>query len=282
VRDNPANSPTATIASPTIQIGDTRVTALSDGHFDLQGPVLVAPSGAPLSSVQDTLHIDVNAFLVQTPEHTILIDTGCGHELGPTVNRLLPNLRAEGVDPRDIDAVVCTHIHPDHTNGLAGDSGQANFPNAQVFAHQRELDFWLSEDEMSRAPDALKGQFAWAMKAFAPYTDRIQPFENGRILPDIDIVPLFGHTPGHCGFQIDGGDAQILIWGDLVHAIEEQSRNPDIAFIADVDRDSARSARKRMFDRIAQDNILVAGMHLPFPGFGRLERDGAQFAYAPI
>jgi glyoxylase-like metal-dependent hydrolase (beta-lactamase superfamily II) len=120
------------------------------------------------------------------------------------------------------------------------------------------------------------------MKVFAPYTDRIQPFESGRILPNIDIVPLFGHTPGHCGLQIDGGDTQILIWGDLVHAIEEQSRNRDIAFIADVDQDSARSARKRMFDQVAQDKILVAGMHLPFPGFGRLERDGGQFAYVRI
>ncbi len=156
--------------------------------------MLVAPSGVPLSSAPASLHIDVNAFLVQTPGHTMLIDTGCGHELGPTVNRLLPNLRAAGVDPSDIDIVLCTHIHPDHTNGLADEQGRANFPNAHVFVHRRELDFWLSEDEMSRAPEALKGQFAWAMKAFAPYSGRIEPFESGRILANIDIMPLFGHT----------------------------------------------------------------------------------------
>ncbi len=268
--------------APTIMIGDTKITALSDGFFDLSGPLLVAASGAPLSPSADPLHIDVNAFLVQTEDQTILIDTGCGHELGPTVNQLIPNLRATGVSPENIDVVLCTHIHPDHTNGLVDDNGLANFPNARVFAHQRELDFWLSDDQMSRAPDALKGQFAWAMKAFAPYTDRVEPFESGRILPNIDIVALYGHTPGHCGFQINGGNEQVLIWGDLVHAIEEQSRNPDIAFIADVDQDLARSARKRMFDAIAQDRILVAGMHLPFPGFGRLERDGGHFAYSPI
>jgi glyoxylase-like metal-dependent hydrolase (beta-lactamase superfamily II) len=178
--------------------------------------------------------------------------------------------------------VLCTHIHPDHTNGLVDATGRANFPNARVFAHQRELDFWLSEDQMSRAPDALKGQFAWAMKAFAPYADRVEPFESGRILPNIEIVALYGHTPGHCGFQIDSGNQQVLIWGDLVHAIQEQSRNPDIAFIADVDQELARNARRGMFDRVAQDQILVAGMHLPFPGFGRLEREGGHFAYSPI
>lgn len=270
------------LSSPSIALGGVKVTALRDGYFDLPGSFLVPSAAHPASPVPSQIHIDVNAFLVETPSHRLLIDTGCGHELGPTVNELLPNLRAAGVEPDMIDAVLCTHIHPDHTNGLVDAQGRANFKNAQIFVHQREVDFWLSDAEMSRAPEELKGQFLWAQNAFAPYSGRISPFEEGPILQHIEARSLFGHTPGHSGFLIDGGDSQLLVWGDLVHAISEQARDPSIAFAADVDQDAARETRRRTFDMLSTDRLLVSGMHLPFPGFGHVERDGATYDYVPI
>ncbi|WP_321490163.1 MBL fold metallo-hydrolase [uncultured Hyphomonas sp.] len=262
-----------------VALGDFRITALSDGQFDIPAPFLVLGK-VPLAASPDPLPLDINAFLVEGRGRKVLVDTGCGSKLGPTVNRTVSHLRAVGVDSSEVDTVLCTHIHPDHTNGLVDAAGGAVFPNAEIHVNRRELDYWLNESQMSRAPDPLKIQFAWAMQAFLPYRNQLQPFDDGHLAVGIEAVPLIGHTPGHTGFLIDGGgNQQLLIWGDTVHAIDQQAANPDISVIADVDQELARTTRRSLFDRVAVDKIRVAGMHLPFPGFGQLRQCGDGFAY---
>lgn len=267
---------------PTMQIGDFKVTALTDGFFELP-PSFLMKNGEPLRDGPESVHLEINAFLVTTADRTLLVDTGCGPLLGPTVNHLADSLALSGKALSDIDAVLCTHIHPDHTNGLIDASGMALFPNAQIFVHQNEIDFWMSDEQRSKAPEALRIQFEWARQAFEPYAGRVWPFERGEILQGIEAVPLFGHTPGHSGFQFDGGgNNQLLIWGDIVHAIELQVRDPDVTVVADLDPEMARSSRRAIFDRVASDDILFAGMHVGFPGFGRLARGGTGYEYGAI
>src|SRR5262249_40260785 len=145
-----------------------------------------------------------------------------------------------------------------------------------------ELDFWLSDEAQSRAPDALKIQFTWAREALAPYAGRVEAFQRGEIIPGIESVPLFGHTPGHSGFSVDGGGTrQLMIWGDCAHAVALQSRDPNISVILDLDPDSARRARHYIFDRVSADGVMVTGMHVTFPGFGHLHKSESGFEYVP-
>lgn len=53
-----------------------------------------------------------NSFLMRGPGVSLLFDTGCDGSL------LLYNLRKLGVGPEDIDTVVISHDHWDHTGGL--------------------------------------------------------------------------------------------------------------------------------------------------------------------
>jgi len=267
------------------RVGEITVTALRDGYFDLP---LAYFSGLEAGESERLLRmasrsvpprIDVNAFLIEFGAKRILVDTGCGNKLGPTVNKLRQNLAASGIPEASIDTVLCTHIHPDHTNGLIDESGAPVFSNAEIVVHEAEIQFWLSQAQMEKAPAALRPQFAWAMDAFAPYRDRIRTFRQGNIASGIEAIPLYGHTPGHSGFLIHSGKEQLLIWADCVHSISIQAAHPEVSFAADVDPDAARATRQRLFDQVWTDQLLITGMHLEFPGFGYLVRAGQSFRY---
>jgi glyoxylase-like metal-dependent hydrolase (beta-lactamase superfamily II) len=269
------------------RIGSMVVTALSDGYFDLAFDFFPALDPAEGEALLRNAHlpspprIPVNAFLVEQRGKRILVDTGCGAHLGPTVNMLRANLAAAGVNGASIDAVLCTHIHPDHTNGLIDGCGKPVFPNAEVYVHHADAAFWLSDENRAKAPDALKIQFDWAKEAFAPYMDRLRLIAPGQILPGVDAVGLPGHTPGHCGYVLHSDGEALLIWGDTVHSISVQAARPEVTFATDVDGDAARDTRLRLFDQVATDRLLITGMHLEFPGFGYLTRDANRFRYEP-
>ncbi len=269
------------------QVGSAIVTALSDGYFDLGFAVFRGLDPTEAEALLRSDHrpspprIQVNAFLVEQPGKRILVDTGCGAYLGPTVNRLQSNLAAAGVDRASVDAVLCTHIHPDHTNGLVYSSGEPVFPNAEVYVHKADAAFWLNDVNRAKAPDDLKIQFDWAKAAFAPYKDRMHLIVPGEVLPGVEAIGLPGHTPGHCGYVFHSDGEALLIWGDAVHSISIQAARPEVTFAADVDGDAARDTRLRLFDQVATDRLLITGMHVEFPGFGYLTRDASRFRYEP-
>jgi glyoxylase-like metal-dependent hydrolase (beta-lactamase superfamily II) len=269
------------------RVGSTIVTALSDGYFDLAFGLFPALDPVEGEALLRSAHrpspprIQVNAFLVEQAGKRILVDTGCGAHLGPTVNRLQGNLAAAGVDGASIDAVLCTHIHPDHTNGLIDVSGDPVFPNAEVYVHKADAAFWLNDENRAKAGDQLKIQFDWAKAAFAPYKHRTHLIVPGEVLPGVEAIGLPGHTPGHCGYVVHSDGEALLIWGDAVHSISIQAARPEIAFAADVDGDAARDTRLRLFDQVATDRLLITGMHVEFPGFGYLTRDASRFRYEP-
>jgi glyoxylase-like metal-dependent hydrolase (beta-lactamase superfamily II) len=271
------------------RVGSARVTAISDGYFDVAFGLFPGLDPSVGEALLRNAHrpspprMQVNAFLVEQAGKRILVDTGCGARLGPTVNRLLSNLAAAGVEGAgaSIDAILCTHIHPDHTNGLVDDRGEPQFPNAEVYVHAAEAAFWLSDENRAKAPDDLKIQFDWATQAFAPYRDRLHLIAPGAVLPGVEAVALPGHTPGHTGYVVHSEGEALLIWGDAVHSISIQTALPEVTFAADVDREAARATRLRLFDQVATDRLLVTGMHLELPGFGHLTRDAGRFRYEP-
>ncbi len=180
-----------------------------------------------------------------------------------------------------IDAILCTHIHPDHTNGLIDGCGEPVFPNAEIYVHHADAAFWLSDENRAKAPDELKVQFDWAKQALAPYAGRVHLIASGQVLPGVEVIELPGHTPGHCGYVVHSDGKALLIWGDAVHSVNIQAAHPEVTFATDVSGDVARDTRLRLFDQVATDRLLITGMHLEFPGFGYLTRDANRFRYEP-
>ena len=264
--------------------GDAVVTALGDGSVTLPPSVLL---GIGEEDVAEVLHAafrtlatpgSLNAFLVEQDGRRVLIDTGAGANMGPTCGRLPQQLAAAGVEPGSISTVVLTHLHPDHIGGLAPD-GRAAFQNAELHVHEAEAQFWLDPASEGRAPEPMRPYFALARASVAPYQERMRLFREGEVLPGMEAVPLPGHTPGHTGFRVGGG--QLLIWGDIVHMPDVQSARTEVGVGFDVDPQAARVTRERVLAMAATERLAVAGMHMHFPAFSHVVRDGAGYRFVP-
>jgi glyoxylase-like metal-dependent hydrolase (beta-lactamase superfamily II) len=274
------------MSAPRKQIGDITVTALSDGVLAAPLDVVLGVERAEIERLAgrkpgEPLPIAVNAFLLERAGELALVDTGSGNSMGPTLGKLPQNLRALGVTPERIETIFLTHLHPDHSNGLVDDAGNAIYPNAEVVLHETEAAFWLDRDEASGATERIRRNIAKTKVTTAPYRARVRTVRDGEAVPGISALLLAGHTPGHTGWLIQSGKDSLLIWGDLVHLAAIQIERPDTGLVYDVDPQAACATRRRMFDRVAADKLAVAGAHLDFPGFGTIVRKGAGFAFEP-
>jgi glyoxylase-like metal-dependent hydrolase (beta-lactamase superfamily II) len=174
-------------------------------------------------------------------------------------------------------------MHPDHSAGLTDMSnGQLLFPNAELVMHENELAHWFDDGAMAKVDErSAKLYFLAGREQVAPYKNRTRLFREGEVFPGVTAIPSLGHTPGHTAYLIASGNDQLMIWGDTVHVPEVQTALPEAGMAFDTDLAAAAAARKRMFDRVSADGILIAGMHLHFPAFSRLARRGDAYALYP-
>ena len=164
-------------------------------------------------------------------------------------------------------------MHPDHSNGLTDANGKAIYPHVELVVAERDVDALVSTMPRWRArPSGSRcASSSWAREQIAPYQNqRREP--KGEVFPGVTAVPLYGHTPGHTGYLVASKGEQLLIWGDIVHMPDIQTRRPDVYMEPDVDGQAAIATRKRIMDMVATDRLLAAGMHMHFPGFLNLNR----------
>lgn len=258
----------------TIQIGKYEVSVLNEKESEGDHYILVGASSEDIKKYipGEKYPSSTNAFLVRTPNAILLVDTGYG-------TKLFQNMETLGVKPEDIDAVLLTHMHGDHIGGLLRD-GKATFPKAKLYVAQKESDYWLNRENMKKAPAGRRPSFQKSMDTLAVYKGRTERFipgelvKNGNeILPGIRASAAYGHTPGHTAFIVESEGKQLLIWGDLAHAMAIQMSLPNVGVIYDTDLPMAIATREAYLYFIAQEKIPVAGMHIPMPGMGTLKRD---------
>jgi glyoxylase-like metal-dependent hydrolase (beta-lactamase superfamily II) len=277
------------------KVGEVEVFALMDGFINfpttlLSGfdPALAEPSAQAAKKPFDpaTMTLGINAYLIRTKDRVIAVDSGAPSAMGPTVAGWARALAAAGFAPGDVDTVFLTHLHGDHVGGLTDlATGDAVLPNARFIASEADWAFTHDDAIYAALPKDFQSFFDLSRALVAPYDARKELIAAGaEIAPGLTTVALPGHTPGHLGLRIDDGTESLLIWGDVLHATAYQFAHPDWSLAFDADPAMATATRKAMLDMVTADGMMVAGMHLDFPGFGYVEAagEGYRFFAAPF
>ena len=275
-----------------LKVGDLEVTALFDGAavFDahwLNG-TKAAMDGVREALQEDPRLLDVSdeGFLVNTGKQRILVDAGAGSWWGGGVlGRLEGSLRSAGYTPEEIDIVLITHLHSDHVGGLTTQDGKRVFPNADVYVAKAESDFWLSTEIAAKAPKDVQPFFQSARAIAAPYikAGKWHTFNGSESIVDgMQLIPLPGHTPGHTGYEFSSKGQKILFCGDIIHAQRVQLQHPEVTAVFDIDQNAAAATRFQLLPKLAREDVLIAGPHMPFPALGRLRKEGSGYSWVPV
>lgn len=222
-----------------------------------------------------------HCLLLEDPEGLALVDAGIGlldvrnpderigRRLIEAVGLLFDEAdtavrRIEGLgfSTGDVKHIVLTHADPDHVGGLA------DFPHSSVHL-SREEHAALS----SGNPRYLPAQFAhgpsWRMY---PRSERrwfgleARPVDLG-LRTEVLLIPLFGHTLGHCGVAIRRGDRWLLHVGDAYYLrVELTSDDHPVSRLTSqrADDDARRRASLADLRRLARDHgdeIDLLGYH---------------------
>lgn len=275
-----------------VRVGDFEVTAISDGTIKL--PVLQLLRGDPAQLAAalkrgflgEQVETSVNTYLVNTGSKLVLIDSGAGPLFGPTVGRLVENLKSSGYKPEQVDEVYITHLHGDHIGGVAANGARA-FPNAVLRLDKRDADYWLSEANLAAAPEQMKDFFKGAMLSVKPYAEagKLKTFDGATdLVPGVRAHPAYGHTPGHTVYTIESKGDKLVLWGDLMHVAAVQFDDPTVTIQFDSDSDAARKQRLQAFEDAARNGWMVGAAHLSFPGLGHLraKSDGKGYVFVPL
>jgi len=270
------------------QLGDYEVTALSDGTVPIHlHDILTNVSHREIDSLTTlsyqtpTEEASVNAYLLKINGKNILIDAGAAELYGPTLGHLPESLRKIGIAPEQIDAILVTHIHTDHTGGLMLD-GKMVFPNATIYISKPEADFWMNEK--NKTPRLAKW-FKEAEDKVGPYikAGKVKTFEYGTpLFPGITPIDAHGHTPGHTFYALESKGEKMLFIGDMIHAASIQFPDPAVTINFDVDEKNAAIQRIKTFKDAAAKGYWLAADHISFPGIGHVRPQANGYLWIPI
>jgi hypothetical protein len=126
--------------------------------------------------------VPFNPQIINTGSKLVLIDTGYGPGIGPTVGLLLAGMAAAGIDPKAIDIVVLSHLHPDHINGVKTAEGTLAFPNAEIMAPAKDWSFWMNDENAAKAESnpMMKAYFANTRKILSDIAGKVTKYEVGQ------------------------------------------------------------------------------------------------------
>ncbi len=237
------------------------------------------------------LNFVFQSYVVRNGRQTILIDTCVGDDK-PRPTRpnwhmqnwpYLSRLADVGVQPEDVDFVMCTHLHIDHVGWntrLVDGRWVPTFPNAQYVFARKEYEFWEQRDR--------SGEEGPVLNVFADSVLPVMEADQCQLVDmdyqfdhDVWFEPAPGHTAGNIVIHLQSGDHTAVLSGDSIHHPLQLIR-PEWSTRACEDHQQSAATRRALIERLADTPTLVAPAHFASPTMGHIISRGDRFGYRAI
>jgi glyoxylase-like metal-dependent hydrolase (beta-lactamase superfamily II) len=276
------------------RLGDFEVYSFVEGRMHLDGGAMfgVVPKKLWTREVRcdddNLIALDLNLLLVKAHGKNLLVDTGCGDVATERERKIYGlcgttdlerHLAAAGLRPDDIDAVLFSHLHFDHSGGglvrTPEGSVTTRFPRARYIVNAREWADATHPDERTTATYVPE-----YMRAYAN-SGQVDTLEGEvEFLPGIRLVHTGGHTAGHQAIVFESGGASLGYYADIFPT--RTHLRP--AWVAAVDTHplDTMKAKKRILRACVEEGITVAFDHDLEVKLAHIVADGAAFRAQPL
>jgi len=264
------------------KIGELSAWAVRDGALEFPNDEKIFGLGKTPEEVNavltaanlptDKLQLSLQPLAVKSGDKVLLFDTGAAANFGPGNGLLTASLAEAGIEPASVTDIFISHIHGDHVGGLVNAEGALAFPNATIHISKNEWKFLTT-----MKPDFTKmiglGTCDTLVAAMKPKVDAFAPGAE-LVKGVVKAVDVKGHTPGHSAYRITSGSDSLLYIGDSMHHFVISVQKADWPMAFDADQKVGAASRVALVDELAKSGERVFAVHFPFPGIGKIQKQG--------
>lgn len=294
----------------TFFVGDARIIKVPELALDAVDTAQLFPEGDLQMLNGDATHWgkksfnfergllrqSIHAWVVQTPTHTVLVDTATGNDkqrpTAPLFHQLtepfLERLQEVGVLPEAVDLVLLTHLHADHVGWntrLQGERWVPTFPNARYIFSEREYAYNLALYQDRMEVESIHHQAGIGTPRHEPidgvFEDSVMPIveagQDQRIVIDNTEIEGFcfhstpGHSIDHASISLTSRGETALFWGDVMHH-PLQIRWPEINSAYCEFPQAAQQSRQKAMHLASELDALVFTTHFGDSSVGKVSR----------
>jgi glyoxylase-like metal-dependent hydrolase (beta-lactamase superfamily II) len=219
-----------------------RIIPLSEGAFTIDQTKVFVPFNVDKDDLQQrakgSLLVEIQPFAIITSKDILVIDTGLGFTNADGTMQIHQNLLDNGISPMDVTKVLMSHLHKDHSGGIAREdvtveNTNMNFPNAKYYVNRHEFDYAIEKGKPSYTPDEFR---------ILGTADNVIFTEGNGMIDDYIRYEVTGaHCPFHQVFWIEEDGQKIFFGGDVAPQLQQMKNR----FIAKYDYDGKRCMELR-------------------------------------
>ena len=219
-----------------------KIIPLNEGAFTIDKTKVFVPFDTITDDIQKrptgSLLVEIDPFLIITNNDILLLDTGLGFSNKDGVLQIHQNLLDNGINPSEVTKILLSHLHKDHSGGIAFKDKQLNqsflsFPNATYYVNKKELAYALENKTGSYIPEEFE---------ILNSSDKVVLLDDDGFIDGYIHYTMTGaHTPYHIVFMIEEDGQKVFFGGDDAPQLQQMKNR----FVAKYDYDGKKCMELR-------------------------------------
>ncbi|MEO9021685.1 MAG: MBL fold metallo-hydrolase [Ginsengibacter sp.] len=221
-----------------------KIIPLNEGAFTIDQTKNFIPFNIDKDDLQQrnkgSILVEIQPFLIITSKDILLLDTGLGFADENGQLQIHRNLAAHGINASDVTKVLLSHLHKDHTGGIAQPNKRVvSFENATYFVNKDEYDYALKKESLSYHTNDFLLLEKYKNTAFIKGKGFIEDY--------IHYEVTGAHCPFHQVFKIIEDEEIVFFGGDVAPQLFQMKSRFKAKY--DYDGNAAMELRQRWWQQ---------------------------------